>query len=193
MVIKVAKIQWDKNFDLNDAVRWVAQRFGISGENVEEDEAKSLEDWKILANYDRIQEIEVKDKNIVLKIQSVSDIITNSSTEVFMVYDDTSFKNIKDLVNAILSLNKDNTYTFDDLFTVEASFDKEGFISMFPEYKDLSDSELLQKAYEYDDDNYDGYPLVNSYVVKAKSNVHDKVAVELSKIDQIFQTYARYC
>lgn len=132
-------------------------------------------------------------ENIVLKIQSVSDIITNSSTEVFMVYDDTSFKNIKELVNAILSLNKDNTYTFDDLFTVEASFDKEGFISMFPEYKDLSDSELLQQAYEYDDDNYDSYPFVNSYVVKAKSNVHDKVAEELSKIDQIFQTYARYC
>ena len=31
LVIKVAKIQWDKDFDLNDAVRWVAQRFGISG------------------------------------------------------------------------------------------------------------------------------------------------------------------
>ena len=30
-------------------------------------ELKQLEDWKILANYDRIQEIEVKDKNIVLK------------------------------------------------------------------------------------------------------------------------------
>ena len=34
---------------------------------VEEDEFKKLEDWKILANYDRIQDIEVKDKEIILK------------------------------------------------------------------------------------------------------------------------------
>lgn len=67
LIIKVAKIQWDQEFDLNDAVRWVAQRFGISGSEVEEDEFKTLEDWKILANYDRIQDIEVKDKNIILK------------------------------------------------------------------------------------------------------------------------------
>ena len=67
LVIKVAKIQWDKDYDLNDAVRWVAQRFGISGENVEEDECKQLEDWKILATYDKIQEIEIKDQKITLK------------------------------------------------------------------------------------------------------------------------------
>ena len=67
LIIKVAKIQWDKDLDLNDAVRWIAQRFGIQGSMVEEDELKQLEDWKILANYDRIQDIEVKDKEITLK------------------------------------------------------------------------------------------------------------------------------
>ena len=67
LVTKVAKIQWDKDFDLNDAVRWVAQRFGISGELVEDDELKQLPDWKILENYDRIQELEVKDRTVALK------------------------------------------------------------------------------------------------------------------------------
>ena len=67
LVIKVAKIQWDKDFDLNDAVRWVAQRFGISGELVEEDELKQLPDWKILDNYSRLQELEVKDRKVELK------------------------------------------------------------------------------------------------------------------------------
>ena len=67
LITKVAKIQWDKEFDLNDAVRWAAQRFGLSGSIVEEDESKQLDDWKILANYDRIQDIEVKDKSIILK------------------------------------------------------------------------------------------------------------------------------
>ena len=67
LVIKVAKIQWDRDFDLNDAVRWVAQRFGIAGELVEEDDLKQLPDWKILENYDRIEELEVKDRSVELK------------------------------------------------------------------------------------------------------------------------------
>ena len=44
LVIKVAKIQWGKDFDLNDAVRWVAQRFGFSGEYADAPDEK-LEDW----------------------------------------------------------------------------------------------------------------------------------------------------
>ena len=67
LVTKVAKIQWDKDFDLNDAVRWIAQRFGFSGdlENRPEDEA--LDDWKYLANYERIQDITLKSSSVVLK------------------------------------------------------------------------------------------------------------------------------
>ena len=67
LVIKVAKIQWDKEFDLNDAVRWIAQRFGFSGDNENRSEDEDLDDWKYLANYERIQDIVVKDSSIVLK------------------------------------------------------------------------------------------------------------------------------
>ena len=66
LVIKVAKIQWGKEFDLNDAVRWIAQRFGLSGEYAENPDEK-LEDWKYLTNYERIQEITLKESNIILK------------------------------------------------------------------------------------------------------------------------------
>ena len=66
LVIKVAKIQWNEDYDLNDAVRWVAQRFGISGSHVE-DQEENLDDWKIFANYERIQEIEVKSSEVTLK------------------------------------------------------------------------------------------------------------------------------
>ena len=55
LVIKVAKIQWDKDFNLNDSIKWIAQKFNISGETIEEDEYKTLEDWKIFNIYDRIQ------------------------------------------------------------------------------------------------------------------------------------------
>ena len=43
MVIKIMKIQHDKDFDLNDAVRWIAQKFNISG-TYEDDEESDLED-----------------------------------------------------------------------------------------------------------------------------------------------------
>ena len=64
---KVMKIQYDEEFDLNDSVLWVARRFGLSGMIKDDDMGKTLEDWKILSNYSRIQEIELKDNKIVLK------------------------------------------------------------------------------------------------------------------------------
>ena len=67
LVIKVAKIQWDKEFDLNDAVRWIAQRFGFSGDHEDRPGDEDLDDWKYLANYERIQDIVVKTNSIVLK------------------------------------------------------------------------------------------------------------------------------
>ena len=67
LVEKVASIQWHKDFDLNDAVRWIANKLGINGTYSEEDEKETLEDWQYLDNYSRIQEIEVKITDATLK------------------------------------------------------------------------------------------------------------------------------
>lgn len=64
---KVMKIQYDEEFDLNDSVLWVARRFGLSGMIKDDDMGKTLDDWKILSNYSRIQEIELKDNKVILK------------------------------------------------------------------------------------------------------------------------------
>lgn len=66
LVVKVAKIQWDKEYDLNDAVRYIAIRFGLAGEAELEDD-DSLIDWKTFNNYDRIQSLEIKDYHTILK------------------------------------------------------------------------------------------------------------------------------
>lgn len=66
LVIKVMRIQAKKEFDLNDAVRWIAYHFGLSG-RIEENETSVLEDWKCLSNYERIQEIDIKTNEISLK------------------------------------------------------------------------------------------------------------------------------
>ena len=47
LAIKVADIQQNKRFDLNDAVRALAYRFGII-DYIDEEEQSGLEDWKIL-------------------------------------------------------------------------------------------------------------------------------------------------
>lgn len=63
LVQKVADIQWGKNYDLNDAVRWIAYRFGFSGSYLE-DENEKLEDWKIIDRYEKNIKID-KEKQIV--------------------------------------------------------------------------------------------------------------------------------
>ena len=65
LVIKVFHIQYEKDIDLNDAVRYVAAKFGIAGDYVVEEEGS--EDWKIFDSYTRIQEIESKDYHVELK------------------------------------------------------------------------------------------------------------------------------
>ena len=65
LVVKVAKIQWGKEYDLNDAVRYIAIRYGLAGD--EEIEDDSLIDWKTFNAYDRVQALEIKDYHVELK------------------------------------------------------------------------------------------------------------------------------
>ena len=68
LVIKVFEIQHNKKVDLNEAVRYIAMRQGYSGRIEDALEEEGLEDWTILSNYNRIQNIEINEKkNIVLK------------------------------------------------------------------------------------------------------------------------------
>ena len=65
LLVKIAKIQWGKEYDLNDAVRYIAIRFGLAGEAELEDD--SLIDWKTFNSYDRVQALEIKDYHVELK------------------------------------------------------------------------------------------------------------------------------
>ena len=67
LCIKVMDLQHNIKYDLNDAVRWIARRFGLSGRDEDSPEEEGLEDWKILANYARIQDIQVSAPHIILE------------------------------------------------------------------------------------------------------------------------------
>ena len=68
LVRKVADIQWHEDYDLNDAVRWIANYFHINGVYVEEDTHK-MEDYKQLSEWERISTIKVNkgQPEVVLK------------------------------------------------------------------------------------------------------------------------------
>ena len=54
------------------------------------------------------------------KIKSLTDVITNSSTEVFTIYNKEAVNKIKQMVNSILALSDaTSNLTFDDLFEVD--------------------------------------------------------------------------
>lgn len=68
LTIKVFDIQHNRKLDLNDAVRYIAARLGYGGRLEDAPDNEELVDWKILSNYDRIQNVEIgKVKHIQLK------------------------------------------------------------------------------------------------------------------------------
>lgn len=67
LAIKVARIQKNKDIDLNEAVRFIAYHFGISGTEEDEIESSNLEDWNKIAIYENIQSV-IKDINTYDKI-----------------------------------------------------------------------------------------------------------------------------
>lgn len=83
LVRKVASIQWGKEYDLNDAVRYIAIRYGLAGEEDEFDD-DSLIDWKVFNSYDRIQALEIKDYHAELK-EYDSSILSHLNYEVTLV------------------------------------------------------------------------------------------------------------
>ena len=81
LVIKVFEIQKHQSIDLNQAVRWVASRFGFSGRLEEGAKEEVLEDWEYLANYTRIQEIQFEVPRVQLKEYN-TDILKRFNYEV---------------------------------------------------------------------------------------------------------------
>lgn len=67
LVIKIEKIQNNQEWDFIEAVRYIAYKFGFAGQDEKADGTNDLADWKRFAAYDRIDSIELKTQNIILK------------------------------------------------------------------------------------------------------------------------------
>ena len=63
-----------------------------------------------------------------MKIKSITDVITNSSSECFTYVTEESIDKVKDLINSILLIGG-SSKTADELFTIKAKFDERTVIS----------------------------------------------------------------
>lgn len=76
LTIKIFDIQYNKVMDLNDSVRYIAARMGITGRLEDAPDIDKLIDWDILSNYDRIQNIESKQQNEIILKEYDKDILS---------------------------------------------------------------------------------------------------------------------
>ena len=141
------------------------------------------------------------------KIQSISDVITNSSTEVFIVIHYSDIEAIKNIVNAILRIDSD--LKFDDLF--EASFEVEEYaleriLDCWDEYKNyfndaeqpkdyeeldkmihsLSEASIKLLSGDFNDSSWDSYVrFFSAITIKPKEINNNKHAVAARAIESI--------
>lgn len=67
LVLKVKTRELMEEWELPQAIRYVAQYFGYSPNEKDESFTSTLEDWKILNNYDRIDNISIETQRVELK------------------------------------------------------------------------------------------------------------------------------
>ncbi len=141
----------------------------------------------------------------MILINSITDVITNSSTSVFVVHKESDIDSIKELVNAVLSIN--GNYTFDDLFEISLELDPytiERYLDdLSEEFDDLKNdidwdkilgsyskeklSKLTDELWKLIDDDWYWKGSPYEYIkVIAKNSEHKHVADLISRIDNIF-------
>lgn len=136
--------------------------------------------------------------DIKILIQSVSDIITNSSSEIFMIYTDESVNKVKNLVNAILS-STGVPYRFDNLFSIEPSFDYDNALEKYQFEKDTkgfpTNEELVKFVKDYDNEHYDDPPLIDGIMVTPKKDTpeYQEIAKLIEEIPNMFDHAEFYC
>lgn len=128
--------------------------------------------------------------NTDIKVQSVSDVITNSSSEIFTIYRRIDFKTIREVVDELLKLAGSDK-TFDDLFELkiwtteeaEEDYANSGSSQDFIDWCLERDSNI-----DIDCDN----PCIESYTIVAKSDEAKSVANKLSNLDNLFEHVEAY-
>ena len=124
---------------------------------------------------------------VIIRIQSLNDIITNSSTEIITTLDEDAVDTIREMVNELLKVGG-SRYCFDDLFTITTYWDKED------EWEDagFSSKEDYIERLEECGGNLDYRASSKSYIVEAKDSKNEEAATLLTKLQNITYSFEVY-
>lgn len=147
-----------------------------------------------------------------IKIQSITDVITNSSTSIITMYNLTDKQEIKNIVNAILAI--EGKHTFDDFFTIRFVIDEYVAMDIYQHYEEyqeqypteddfiayldgLSDEELDHWDDIAKDMTYDPITIFGGYVIEINEGVEETPALKqaikaIQSLDCIFDYEANY-
>lgn len=125
-----------------------------------------------------------------MKIQSISDIITNSSSEIFTIYRKEDFQGIKELVDELLKLaNSDKS--FDDLFEIGIYATEDAREEYSKCDTTLSLEEWCLKHNE-DIDLDEEKPYIEYYTVIPKIEKAMEAARKLTNLGNLFERFESY-
>lgn len=119
----------------------------------------------------------------MINIQSVSDLITNSSSEVFMIYTKQGIEDFKEIVSTLIGDDFDKHFNL-EIYTNEYLMD---------DYIE-SGSELSFEdwCFQYDNDSYEGSAAVEGFSVTAKNPEDLSKARAINNIYSLFESTERY-
>lgn len=135
---------------------------------------------------------------MIIYFQSINDIITNSSSEVYTIYNQAGIKTIKNIVNSILAINN-SKYTCDNLFEFklyivdwaaedyeDSKHEWEGEKVSFEDFAKLHDNQQLEYG--------EGPLYIQGIEIIPKINTVEveEAAKCLTRIGEIFDTQILY-
>lgn len=120
----------------------------------------------------------------MIKIQSISDLITNSSSEVFMIYTKEGIESFKEIISTLIGED------FDKRFNLEIYCDENVIDDYYDSNSDLSFEDW---CFEQDKDSYEGDPYIQGFGITARDPEYIKQANALNRIYSLFESEERYC
>ena len=140
-------------------------------------------------------------------IQSLSDIITNSSSETYTILQGDSIESVKKIIDSILDL-AGHGFHWDDFFKIEEGFDEDYARDLHKDYWEDSDDheegdeykeptyeELLDFVHDYNDANWvigEG-SIIETYMVFTTTDPDSKLAASLlHKLNDLFESQTQY-
>lgn len=123
-----------------------------------------------------------------IKIQSISDIITNSSSEIFTIYTKNEIQTLKEMISEIFDEDFDNLFVIDYEIRENDHLDKD-FYSRNDQEQSYEDWAL-----KHDENlDYDEIPAIIGIYIRAKNPQNKNKAKALNTILNLFERVEIYC